>query len=169
MDTSFEAARIGLRQTGGSVGSQELVEMLCRHGSEEGRLLEEYRRFADDAPSAAARYLVQLIVDDETRHHRLLTELANAIAWGGDEHAPCRKVPSLAAPPDGREQQALRHQTLLLLRAEKRDHRELRQLRRSLHPYADTTLWSLIVDLMLLDTEKHARILEFIADHTRGR
>ena len=42
-------------------------------------ILDEYRKLAEETPSAAFRYLVELILDDETRHHRLFTELADAI------------------------------------------------------------------------------------------
>ena len=56
-------------------------------------------------------------------------------------------------------------ETRALLREEERDKKELRKLRRQLEPYADTTVWALLVDLMIHDTEKHARILRFILAH----
>ena len=43
------------------------------------------------------------------------------------------------------------------------------RLRRSLRPYADTTMWSLLVDLMIADTEKHQRMLSFVLDHLPRR
>ena len=165
MDTTFETAKRGLRQTGGSVESHELVDLLTRHGSEEGALLERYQRFIHDAPTTDVRYLVQLIIEDERRHHRLLTELANAIAWGSSEWSPDPAMPTVAAPVDGDEGQALLRETQLLLQSEKRDRIELKRLRKRLRSYAKTTMWTLVVDLMLLDTEKHTRILEFIVDH----
>jgi len=53
----------------------------------------------------------------------------------------------------------------LTLAAEEKDRAELRRLRKQLKPFEETTLWALIVDLVLLDTEKHTRILRFISDH----
>ncbi len=169
MDTTFETAKRGLRQTGGSVESHELVELLARHGSEEGALLERYQRFIDDAPTTYVRYLVQLIVDDERRHHRLLTELANAIAWGSSEWSPDPAMPTMASAVDQDEGQVLLRETRVLLQSEKRDRIALKRLRKRLRAYADTTMWTLVVDLMLLDTEKHTQILGFIADHAQKR
>ncbi|MHB1519038.1 MAG: hypothetical protein ACYCVN_11835 [Acidimicrobiales bacterium] len=169
MDTTFETARRGLRQTGGSVESRELVELLARHGSEEGALLERYQRFINDAPTSDVRYLVQLIVDDERRHHRLLNELANAIAWGSSEWSPDPAMPTVASAAGGDEGQVLLRETRAFLQSEKRDRIELKRLRKRLRAYADTTMWALVVDLMLLDTDKHIRILGFIADHAPKR
>jgi hypothetical protein len=37
-----------------------------------------------------------------------------------------------------------------------------------LRPFADTTLWVLVVDLMLLDTKKHATMLRFLERHGKN-
>ncbi|MHB1710362.1 MAG: hypothetical protein ACYCV7_03010 [Acidimicrobiales bacterium] len=169
MDTTFETAEQGLRKTGASVESRELVELLTRHGSEEGAILEKYQRFTQDATTEDMRYLVQLIIDDERRHHRQLGEMANAIAWGGSKGSPDAAIPNLAAAPGGTALQSLVDETRQLLHIEKRDRAELKDLRKRLRLYADTTLWVLVVDLMLLDTEKHIRILGFIAKHASAR
>jgi hypothetical protein len=164
MEPTFETAIEGLEQMGASVKDRNLVDMLQRHGTEEGALLERYQRFAEEASLPAVRYLVRLIIEDESRHHRLLAELANAIAWGWSGNSPVRVPPELAttAGSDGQ----LAQETMELLGFEKKDKEELRRLRRELRDYEDTTLWALIIDIMLQDTEKHARILTFISDHT---
>jgi hypothetical protein len=159
---AFDRAREGLEASGASVGERELVDILASHGKEEGKFLATYARFASSAPSAAARYLVSLILEDERRHHRLLGEIANAIGW------PWENDPSALPDLTVRRQEsadALIKETRALLREEERDKKELRKLRRKLEPYADTTVWALLVELMILDTEKHARILRFILDH----
>jgi len=92
--TRFEQAFQGLRTTGASVSTHEVVEALDRHGGEEAELLERYQRFVEEAESPAARYLVQLILDDEQRHHRVLEELANSIAWVGRKGCPKKSSPS---------------------------------------------------------------------------
>ena len=94
MATRFEKAFQGLRTTGASVSTHEVVEALNRHGREEAELLQRYRRFIEEAESPGARYLVQLILDDEQRHHRVLEELANTIAWGWTKGVPDEVVPS---------------------------------------------------------------------------
>lgn len=160
MDANFESALEGLKATGASVEERELVELLARHGHEEGVLLERYQRFASEGSSEAVRYLVQLIIDDERRHHRVLAELANTIAWGWAANSPVRATPDLGAGTDDR---ALAEETRELIRAEENDRSELRRLRKRLRPYKDTTAWSLVIGLILADTEKHLDILRFVA------
>lgn len=160
---AFARAREGLDTYGASVSERELVDVLARHGEEEGHMLATYARFASSAPSATARYLVSLILDDERRHHRLLGEIANAVGWSWEAGRP-GSAPEIEI---GRHEpnEALIKETRELLREEEKDKKELRKLRRKLEPYADTTVWALLVDLMIHDTEKHARILRFILDH----
>ena len=63
---------------------------------------------------------------------------------------------------------ALAEETQSLLRAEERDHAELKRLRRRLRPFRNIALWELVVDLMMLDTEKHVHILQLIAKNTES-
>jgi bacterioferritin (cytochrome b1) len=164
--TRFEKAFEGLRTTGASVSTHEVVEALNRHGREEAELLEGYQRFVDAAESPAARYLVQLILDDEKRHHRVLEELANTIAWGWTKGVPEEVVPVF--PRDGNER-ALRAETRAFLGHELRDRIQLRRLRKRLRSYGDAPVWGLLVDLMRSDTEKHIDILRFILRVTSKR
>lgn len=64
---------------------------------------------------------------------------------------------------------ALAEDTQRLLKAEEDDRIALEQLRKRLRPFRGITLWDLIVDLMLLDTEKHIHILQAIAKNTKSR
>jgi hypothetical protein len=164
MSETFTTAMQGLKATGASLVDRDLVATLSRHGSDEGRILAEYEQYAESSASPAVRYLVDLIMDDERRHHRVLEELANAIAWGWSGNSPDSAVPDLPVGRGGDVE--LRRRTLALLAEENKDHAELKRLRKQLGAYADSTLWALLVDLMILDTEKHARILDFIAKHS---
>ena len=49
MTTAFDEAIKGLRATGASVSTYEVVGSLEKHGREEGELLERYQRFVDEA------------------------------------------------------------------------------------------------------------------------
>ena len=160
-DVSFETAAQGIHAVGASVDERDLVGLLTAHGEQEGAILERYRRFADHASSPAVRYLVRLILEDEERHHRVLAELANAIAWEASPVTPRDSVPDLEPGGDGE----LRAETKAVLDVELADLKELKGLRRRLSAYQDTTMWALLVDLMLLDTEKHVHILRFVASH----
>jgi rubrerythrin len=137
---------------------RELVELIVRHGAEEGELLATYEELSAEAPDESVRYLTALILEDERRHHRLLAELANTIAWGPTSEPEHAAIPRLPGNISG----ALLEQTKRLRLSEQADYRALRRIRRKLRPFADTTLWVLIIDLMLLDTKKHATMLRFL-------
>lgn len=162
---TFQDAIRGLDATGASVGMRSLVDLIVRHGAEEGELLSTYASLASEAPDEGVRYLVALILEDERRHHRLLAELSNAIAWGSSGRPQRSAVPRLTGEIGGE----LLEQTKLLRKSEQSDYRALRRIRRRLRPFSDTTLWVLVTDLMLLDTKKHETILRFIERHSTGR
>ena len=165
MEASFESARQGLKETGASVEEHELVELLAGHGKAEGAILERYQRFVEEGPSAASRYLVRLIIDDERRHHELLAEIANSVAWGWGGNSPVSAAPDLL--PTGSPDEAFAEETAELLAHEEADRHELVRLRRRFKAYKDTTVWTLLIELMLLDTEKHTQILKFLEHHAR--
>ncbi|MHB1585455.1 MAG: hypothetical protein ACYCU7_18130 [Acidimicrobiales bacterium] len=164
VDRAFDRAFEGLRATGASPDIAQLVELLARHGSEEGKLLAVYEELVKSTSNKAVQYLVNLVLDDERRHHRLLADMANAMAWESLNDDDIPVAPTLSPHAD----RALVEHTRKLRRAEREDHKQLRDLRRRLRPYADTTMWALIVDLMVLDTEKHMTILRFIEQRARG-
>jgi len=166
MENTFDGAREGLRSTGAGQDAHELVEMLARHGEEEGAILSRYQRFAEDASAPETRYLIKLIVDDERRHHGLLVEMANAIAWGLIDESADPVLPDMTHKDASNR--ALAEETQRLILAEEYDHVELKRLRKRLRTFKNTSLWELIVDLMLLDTEKHIRILRLVAKNTES-
>jgi len=165
MKNNFDAAMEGLEITDAGQDTRELVELLARHGKTEGAMLSRYQRFVQEASAPETRYLVSLIIDDEQRHHRVLGEMANAIAWGLSNESPDPAVPDITHRDAGNR--VLYEETQSLLKAEEQDRLELQDLRKRLKPFRDITLWELIVDLLLLDTEKHIRILRLIAKGAR--
>ncbi len=55
-----------------------------------------------------------------------------------------------------------------LLALERVDARHLKKLERQVKNFRCTTVWSLVVEAMALDTQKHVRILEFLRGHARA-
>ncbi len=161
--TGFEQALEGLRATGASVTIRELVESLATHGTEEGRMLAAYERMATTASDPAVRYLIGLIMDDERRHHRMLVELATAMAWG-----TLGGVETSVPPLGWHLEDDVLAATRALRAYEEQDRRDLEALHKRLRPFEETTLWALIVKLMMLDTAKHATILRFLEHHSRA-
>jgi len=165
MNATFENAEEGLRMTGASTGIRDLVELLEHHGSEEGEMLAVYEELAEHASDEGVRYLVSLILADERRHHQLIVEMANAMAWGTPSVSPDRATPWVSDSLDPE----LTAMTRKLRRAEEADYRKLRRLRRRVSRFGETTMWALLVDLMMLDTKKHATMLRFLERRDRGR
>jgi len=146
-----------------SVVEDRLYRHLVGHAAEEASLISEYRRLAEDpATPDAARYLMRMLVDDEERHHRMFRDIAvalgNGIAWRRDPDA----VPSL---PIGAPSPVLAEVTERFLAAERADKKQLRALQRQLRAFRDTTMWTLLVEIMERDTDKHIRLLQFLHDN----
>ncbi len=160
---TFENAVRGLRMTGASTGIRALVDILEQHGAEEGAMLATYEELAENASDEGVRYLISLILADERRHHQLLVEMANAMAWGTPSVSPDRATPAVSPALD----RELAEMTAPLRRAEEADYRKLRRLRRRIGTFGESTMWTLLVELMMLDTKKHATMLRFLERRDR--
>jgi|SRR5581483_8843224 len=148
-----------LTELPGSDWDEQLLAHLDEHVGGELELIEEYLRMRDDGPEYV-RYLIDLILSDESRHHKLFTELVNHVRTNIDFRDYEPMVPYLDRDDDQR--QALLDATDRFLAFERDDAKSLRRLQKELRPVRDTTLFPLIVELMELDTKKHIAILEFI-------
>ncbi|HET7652215.1 MAG TPA: hypothetical protein VFK42_04205 [Acidimicrobiales bacterium] len=133
------------------------------HVREESQFLDEYEKLCESLTDPGTRFLVELILEDERRHHQLFERMsATALGEASGEEAtppPPQLTPEDAArvlPPTER-----------FLAAEKEDRHHLAELRKQLKPARDDTLWELIIELLELDTAKHVRILEYVRDRAR--
>lgn len=150
--------------TGRPDWQRDLLAHLTSHVQAERDLLDRYSMVAQQTESEAFRYLVNLLIEDETRHHKIFTELVGslnaAVPYGEPPLIPYTDFERADRAPvlDGAE---------LLLENEKQDARELKRLQRDLRAVRDATLWSLLVDLMQRDTQKHIAILRFVQKHAR--
>jgi len=151
---------------GASVWEEELYTHLTTHMGNEIDLLKAYREAAAESKSAAFRYITELIMDDEIRHHRLFEELANALRSDVEMRPVEPAVPDLAG--FGELPDRVVELTDALLAREEEDAAELRHLARQMRDVRDTTLWQIIVKVMELDTEKHAELLRFVRKHARA-
>jgi rubrerythrin len=121
------------------------------HVRNETELLDEYRALVQHVDDDSTRVLLEMILEDETRHHELFTRMAEA-ARAGSGDGPAAASPELVAATDR------------FLAAEREDREHLRALRRDLRPTGDEHLWLLLVEVMEMDTDKHVRILEHLRD-----
>ncbi|MCW2968321.1 MAG: hypothetical protein JWM71_2093 [Solirubrobacteraceae bacterium] len=142
--------------------TEELLGTLRAHGANEDALLEAYRHVAVTDPDDGVRFLAQLIIDDEERHHRLLAEMASRVESWAKEVSLGSAIPGLSPRVD----KAFLEATRLLMSREREDAKELRRLRRELHSVPKTSLLPLLVELMLHDTAKHIEMLRFVRTYT---
>ena len=130
-------------------------------------MLEEYVATAEGTDSKALSYLINLLVEDERRHHRYFNELASSLKSEAELGGVDPVIPRLDL--DQVDRAELLEATNLLLEHEKADAVELKRLRKELRDMEDTTLWALLVDIMMRDTDKHIAILRFVTDHAKRK
>ena len=148
-----------------SVWEAEVYQHLQAHLEHEAELLEAYEQLGLESGSDAVGYVVRLILEDESRHHVLITELLNTLR-ATVERVDEAQVPLLQGPAESPSRE-LAARTDELIRFEREDARALKRLIRELEPVRDTTLWVALLEAMQLDTEKHLRLLRFIRKHVR--
>ena len=144
-----------------------MFEHLTDHTRREGAMLQEYAEIAEATESNALRYVITMLLDDERRHHRYFNELAASLKSEAELSAEEPVVPRLDL--DRVDRDDLRDTTRRLLEHEKSDAKELERLAKELKDVKDTTLWGLLVDIMVRDTEKHIAILRFVQQHTASK
>lgn len=155
------------RPRGASVWELQMFEHLTGHTRREGAMLADYAELAATTESNALRYVINMLLEDERRHHRYFDELATSLKSESEFSADEPIVPRLDL--DRADPVELGEVTTRLLENEQADAKELRRLRKELRDVKDTTLWVLLIDVMLRDTEKHVEILEFIRRHTPAK
>jgi hypothetical protein len=139
-----------------------VLATLRAHSEREQAVVAAYRRLAENSNDEAIAYLARIVIDDEERHHRVLEEMANRLESWIEGRTVGRSTPALVPRVD-RELLDATHELISL---EHDDAKELRLLQRELRYAPATSLLSLLVELMLHDTEKHIEILHFIRTYS---
>jgi rubrerythrin len=151
---------------GPSETERDLYAHLVGHIQAERGLLEEYSTVAENTQSKAFRYLVNLLIEDEVRHHRILAALAESLEDEALRGGTAPTIPYLDFAQADRA--GVLEATRQLMERESEDARELKRLQRKIHETKDFTMWSLLIDLMQRDNQKHVAILRFVRKHTRS-
>ncbi len=142
-----------------------VLDHLTEHLAGEVEILDEYRKLAESS-DAPVRYLAQLILEDEIRHHRVLTELANQFRSATSLVERTPHVPWLTKSTDRHD---LARTVRRLRKYERRDLRQLRKLSRRLRPIRAHSLDPVIVATLEMDTRKHLRYLRELQRIARSR
>jgi hypothetical protein len=148
---------------GWTVAETELFSHLSGHAAREGAILDEYAQAATTTQSKALAYLVEILMEDERRHHRWFAELASSLEADASFNGAEPAVPTMDFHRADRV--AVRNVTDRLLDHEKADEKELHRLQQELSNVNGTALWGLLVELMQRDTDKHIAVLTFVKKH----
>lgn len=142
-----------------------LIQELEHHLADEQKILDAYQALAD-SPDEPVRYIARLLIEDEQRHHRVLTEMMNQLRtsiWLA-EQTP--RVPWLTRSNNPSE---LRERIHRLRVFERRDLRALRRLERRFGFLRRDSLNGVLVGALIMDTRKHLLYLRALDRLARRR
>ncbi len=139
-----------------------LVAFLTSHEAREQETLAGYRQLAEALPTAGLRYVARLILSDEQRHHQFFGDLGETVSAFEGLVARGMPVPPISGEADPATRQHALQSLEHFITREEQERTDLEGLAADLKPSQDTTLWSLIVQIMREDTERHIRLLEFM-------
>ncbi len=138
---------------------EQLCDLLETHEDEERELLREYQEAATSGIDAGVDFLMQIILEDEQRHHRLMKKMADDVRQSLIWTHGTQPLPPITATAEAR--QVLLRRTKAFLDIEHESLHQLNELQLKVKQLKSGLL-ELLVQGMRTDTEKHAHILEYI-------
>jgi hypothetical protein len=156
------------QQYGPERGSVEwLLQAIERHAAAEAGALDLYAQIGNESGDPAVAVVMRLILDDEQRHHTLLklieASLRDALNWS---HSP--DALPVSAPPDRPVASSLASIVRDLVEDERAGARAMRQLASNEKGIA-AGLHSTLLEMMALDSEKHAFLLKYVQHRLEAR
>ena len=142
-----------------SVTREFLAAAFERHAEEEGKILAQYEALGDKLGESPAKCLIRLILTEEKLHHELLGATAKWLR----EHTVAEER---SIPPIGSADELVRR-TEELQRHEVDTIEACRNLQTELAGTGGALLAS-VLDVMVMDSEKHHRLLATVLQLIRG-
>lgn len=149
----------------GEMGPSEISEVerimneFEAHESEEGKFTRQYKEIAERSKNPLVKFLLQLIVSDEEKHqavtHAIVSTLRSSLSW---TKSPDAISGLYDLGEDGKQLLSLTEGFIRLEREGIREYKKL--IKESKHYYQG--LFSLLLESMIRDSEKHIEILEFL-------
>jgi hypothetical protein len=129
------------------------------HEREEERWLSAYRKIAEDSEDSVIRFLLNMIIEDEERHHQILGRtvgsLKDDLASTGSAESPVTTAAGAAA---AREFAVTMER---FLEMEQRGIRQCEKLKKTTRRFRQG-LPALFCETMIYDSLKHIAILKFL-------
>ena len=139
--------------------AERLLMEFESHDVNEGEFIRAYREIAEKSNDALIKFLLQLIITDEERHHAVMHAMASTL-WGSISWTqPQDAIPTLGEL--GEEREEILKLTSDFIKLEKEGIKESKKLLKSTKGYYQG-LFTLMVTTMIHDSEKHVEILDFL-------
>ena len=139
---------------------EQLLEAVTAHAAAETDALGEYERLAEASGDPVVALLMHLVLEDEERHHGLLQRIAatlhDALYWTHSPEALPQATQPGQRPP--RDLAAIAHAPVAEEQTGARALRHLAQREKGI----DAGLPSLLLEMMAMDSDKHAHVLQFV-------
>ncbi len=135
-------------------GREFFAESLDRHVEAEGRMLEEYRALSEKIANGPVGLLVDLILTEEEQHHFLLRTMANRLKQSLTGEAKEFEAKGLV-------RDELLRQTQRLQEHERETISACRHLKTQISS-EEKEFFDTLLDVLILDSEKHERLLSAI-------
>jgi hypothetical protein len=140
---------------------ERLLNEFESHETQEKDFLRQYKEVAADVRQPLIKFLLQLIISDEEKHHAvthaMVATLRGDLNWTKPEDA-IRGLYDM-----GEKKQELLAVTEEFIRTEKEGIRESKTLMKVSRRYYKG-LFALLMGCMIHDSQKHVMILEFLRD-----
>ncbi len=140
--------------------AEELLSIMEAHVTGEAKHIDGYRRLTDAIADPVVSVLMDLVIEDEDRHHDLLRRMASRLRSDIDAMSVAGALP-YAPSAKGRWAKDIAGLVEDYARDEIAGSREMRRLARECRALYDGLL-GLLLDTMADDSEKHERIMRFI-------
>jgi rubrerythrin len=145
---------------------ERLLRAIDTHAAAEADALGQYEYLAEASGDPVIALVMRLILDDEVRHHGLLhrmaTTLRDALEWTTSPTALPKGAPVARLPITFAN---LAHSLVEEERTGARALRRLAEQEKDINGGLD----SLLLEMMAMDSDKHARLLQFVHSRLEGR
>lgn len=147
-------------QEGGSGSEVErLMNKFESHEEDERKFLHQYKEIADKSKSRFVKFLLQLIISDEEKHHAVTHAMVSTLQGSLRWTQPADAIGSLHEGEE--EKDELLRVTHDFIGLEKKGIKEYKKLSKECGDYYHG-LFGILLETMVQDSDKHIRILKFL-------
>ena len=146
---------------------ERVLEAFERHAAAEADSIGLYDQIARTSPDPVVALLMSLVHEDELRHHGLLERMAarlrDDLRWTHSPEAlPSGTVTRVASPNETPE---------VVAELAREEHEGVQHLRKLAHEVSSlhNGLLALLLEMMALDSEKHEKVMRYIARRLESR